>query len=288
MTRWLAGILCCALFSAGFAATGFAVEGQPSPWQLNFQEAATPIMSGIRSMHNLLLIIITVITLFVLGLLIWVMWRYNEKANPIPSKNSHNTIVEVLWTIIPVLILVVIAIPSFRLLYAQYEFPKADVMIKATGHQWYWAYEYPDNGPLAFDANVVEDADLKPGQPRLLATDNEVVVPVNKNVHVLVTASNVMHNWAVPAFGVKIDAVPGRVNRTWFRSDKTGTFYGQCSELCGTRHAYMPITVRVVTDQEYAEWLTQAQKQFAANTTVPAPVKVASRPNEKVADASAK
>ncbi len=288
MMKWLAGATCFALISVGLVTTGFASEGQPSPWQMNFQESASPIMTGIRNMHDFLLIIITAITLFVLGLLIWVVWRYNEKANPVPSKTSHNTTIEVLWTIVPVLILVVIAIPSFRLLYAQYEFPKADVTIKATGHQWYWTYEYPDNGPLVFDANMIEDADLKPGQPRLLATDNEVVVPVNKNVHVLVTASNVMHNWAMPAFGVKMDAVPGRVNRTWFRSEKTGTFYGQCSELCGTRHAYMPITVRVVTDQEYAEWLTQAQQQFAVKPMVPAPVQSASAQNEKVADASSK
>ncbi|MDZ4790582.1 MAG: cytochrome c oxidase subunit II [Hyphomicrobiales bacterium] len=286
MMRWLAGFACFALFTAGFAASGYAVDGQPSNWQLNFQDAASPIMSGIRSMHDFLLIIITAITLFVLGLLIYVMWRFNEKANPIPSKTTHNTTVEVLWTIIPVLILVVIAIPSFRLLYAQYDFPKADVTIKATGHQWYWAYEYPDNGPLAFDANMLEDVDLKPGQPRLLATDNDVVVPVNKNVHVLVTASNVMHNWAMPAFGVKMDAVPGRVSRTWFRAERTGTFYGQCSELCGTRHAYMPITVRVVSDQDYVAWLEQAKKQFAVNDIIPAPAKAAETPREKVANAS--
>ena len=157
----------------------------------------------------------------------------------------------------------VIAVPSFRLLFVQYDFPKADVTIKAIGNQWYWTYEYPDNDDLTFDAIIVEDEDLKPGQPRLLATDNDVVVPVNKNVHVLITAADVLHNWTVPAFGVKVDAVPGRVLRTWFRAEKTGTFYGQCSELCGSRHAFMPIAVRVVTDEEYAAWLEKAKQEFA-------------------------
>ncbi|MDX2266416.1 MAG: cytochrome c oxidase subunit II [Hyphomicrobiales bacterium] len=268
-TRFLAafGALIGAVFCGGAA---FAAEGQPSDWQLNFQNAASPIMTGIRDFHDFLLIIITGITLFVLALLVWVMVRYNEKSNPAPSKTSHNTTVEVLWTIVPVLILVVIAIPSFRLLYEQFDFPKPDLTIKTTGHQWYWTYEYPDAGPITFDANMIDDADLKEGQPRLLATDNEVVVPVNKVVHVLVAASNVMHNWAVPAFGVKMDAIPGRVNRTWFKAERTGVFYGQCSELCGDRHAYMPITVRVVTDEEYAAWLSEAQKKFAVAPIAPA------------------
>ncbi len=266
---WLRAALlavCCTGLAVGSALAG---DGQPSPWQMGFQNAATPIAQQIHNFDSFLLVIITCITLFVLSLLIWVMLRYNEKTNPMPSKTSHNTMIEVLWTIIPVMILVVIAIPSFRLLYAQYEFPKADLTIKATGQQWYWSYEYPDVG-LAFDSTIVDDADLKEGQPRLLTVDNPIVVPVNKVVHVLVTASTVIHSWTVPAFGSKIDGVPGRISRTWFKAEHTGTFYGQCSELCGKDHARMPIAVRVVTDEEYAAWLEQAKKQFAVNEPAPA------------------
>ena len=237
-------------------------------WQ---QPAASPIAAQIDQFHDFLLYIITAITLFVLGLLIYVMVRFNERANPEPSKLTHNTGLEVAWTLIPVIILIVIAIPSFRLLFDQYTFPKADVTIKAIGNQWYWTYEYPDADDMTFDSLMVEDADLKPGQPRLLTVDNEVVVPVNKNVHVLVTATDVLHNWAMPAFGVKLDAVPGRVLKTWFRAEKTGMFYGQCSELCGVRHAFMPIAVRVVSESEYQAWLETAKKQFASKPRVPTP-----------------
>lgn len=236
----------------------------PQEWQLGFQDAASPIAEQIHGFNNLLLVIITAIVVFVMGLLGWVIIRYNEKSNPVPSKNSHNTVLEVAWTIVPVLILLVIAVPSFRLLYAQYEFPPADMTIKATGHQWYWTYDYPDHGGFSFDSLMVEDNDLKPGQPRLLAVDNEVVVPVNKVVHVLLTADDVIHNWAMPAFGIKMDAMPGRVTRVWFKATATGTYYGQCSELCGSRHAYMPITVRVVTDQEFDEWLNGAKQEFVS------------------------
>jgi cytochrome c oxidase subunit 2 len=284
MTKWMAG---CASFALAAAAAGLVMarDGQPSDWQLNFQEPATPVMHGIRGFHDFLLIIITAITLFVLALLIYVMWRYNEKSNPVPSKTSHNTAVEVMWTVVPVIILVVIAVPSFRLLYAQYNFPPADLTIKTTGHTWYWSYEYPDQG-LSFDANVLKDGlpsetDMTDGKPRLLATDNDVVVPVNKNVHLLVTASNVMHNWAMPAFGVKQDAVPGRVTRTWFRAERTGVFYGQCSELCGDRHAYMPITVRVVTDEEYAAWLVKAKQEFASQGIPSTKTNVAKTPAQE-------
>ncbi|MDA7947309.1 MAG: cytochrome c oxidase subunit II [Hyphomicrobiaceae bacterium] len=243
--------------------------GQPRPWQLGLQEAVTPIARQIDQFHDFLLVIITVISIFVLALMVYVGLRFNAKTNPKPSKTTHNTTLEVLWTVVPIIILVVIAVPSFRLLFAQYDFPKADVTIKAIGNQWYWTYEYPDNDDLTFDAIIVEDEDLKPGQPRLLATDNDVVVPVNKNIHVLITASDVLHNWTVPAFGVKVDAVPGRVLRTWFRAEKTGMFYGQCSELCGSKHAFMPIAVRVVSDEEYAAWLEKAKKEFAKAPAAP-------------------
>jgi cytochrome c oxidase subunit 2 len=256
-----------ALVSFLFSAEAMAESGQPRNWQLGFQEAVTPIMRQLNDFHNFLLVLITVITLFVLGLLVYVALRFNENANPTPSKTSHHTILEVLWTVVPILILVVIAVPSFRLLFAQYDFPKADLTVKAIGNQWYWSYEYPDQDNLAFDAIMLEDDELKPGQPRLLATDNEVVVPVNKNVHILVTASDVLHNWTIPAFGVKVDAVPGRLIRTWFRAEKTGVYYGQCSELCGQKHAYMPITVRVVSDAEFASWLETAKKKFASLPT---------------------
>jgi cytochrome c oxidase subunit 2 len=253
-----------ALSSFLFSTTARAELGQPRNWQLGFQEAVTPIMRQLTDFHNFLLILITVITLFVLALLVYVALRFNENANPKPSKTSHHTLLEVAWTVVPILILVVIAVPSFRLLFAQYDFPKADLTVKAIGNQWYWTYEYPDQGDLTFDAVMLEDNELKPGQPRLLATDNEVVVPVNKNIHILVTASDVLHNWTIPSFGVKVDAVPGRLIRTWFRAEKTGVFYGQCSELCGQKHAFMPIAVRVVSDAEFASWLVKAKKEFAS------------------------
>ncbi len=254
-----------ALIGAFIAGTGHSLaQGKPENWQLGFQEGVTPIAHQINSFHNLLLIIITLIALFVLALLIIVVVRFNEKANPVPSKTTHNTTIEVLWTVIPILILIVIAVPSFRLLFAQYTYPPADVTIKAIGNQWYWSYEYPDSD-VSFDSVMLEDAELEAARkegfeaPRLLAVDNPVVVPVNKVVHVLVTASDVIHNWTIPAFGSKIDGVPGRVTQTWFKAEKEGVYYGQCSELCGIRHAFMPITVHVVSDSVYETWLKSVQ-----------------------------
>jgi cytochrome c oxidase subunit 2 len=243
---------------AGFALSGPAMagDGQPSPWGMTFQESATPIMTQIANFHTYVNIIITVIALFVLGLLVYVMARFNEKRNPTPSRTSHNTPIEVAWTVIPIFILVAIAIPSFRLLFAQYDFPKADITITATGSQWYWSYEYPDEG-ISFDSIMVPEANLKPGQPRLLAVDREVVVPVNKNVVVGLKSNDVIHDWAVPSFGIKLDAVPGRLQQTWFRAEREGIFYGQCSELCGRNHAFMPIAVRVVSQDEYDAWLAK-------------------------------
>jgi len=235
-----------------------AGDGQPSPWQMGFQRAATPIMEQITSFHTFVTIIIVLIALFVLGLLVYVMVRFNEKSHPQSSRTTHNTGLEIAWTVIPVLILVAIAIPSFRLLFAQYDFPKADLTITATGNQWYWNYEYPDEG-VSFDSIIVPEADLKPGQPRLLTVDHEVVVPVNKNVIVQVKANDVIHDWAVPSFGVKLDAVPGRLQKTWFRAERTGWYYGQCSELCGRNHAFMPIAVHVVSEAEFADWLAKAK-----------------------------
>jgi cytochrome c oxidase subunit 2 len=241
-----------------------AQTGVAQDWQLGFQEAATPTMVWIEEFHTLILWIISAIVLFVLALLIIVMVRFNAKSNPVPSKTTHNTFVEVAWTLIPILILLVIAVPSFRLLYFDRIIPDADLTIKAIGNQWYWSYEYPDADGMTFDSLMVEDAELKEGQPRLLAVDNDVVVPVGKTVRVIVTATDVIHNWAIPAFGMKMDAIPGRLNEAWFRADKTGIFYGQCSELCGQRHAFMPIAVRVVSEADYAEWLEKAKQEFAS------------------------
>lgn len=244
--------------------TVYAAEGKPEDWQIGFQDAATDIAQQIHNFHDLLLVIITSIVVFVLALLIWVMIRYNAKANPTPSKTSHNTAIEIVWTVVPVLILLVIAVPSFRLLYAQYDIPKADLTIKATGYQWYWSYEYPDNGGFVFDSILVEEEELQAEQPYLLTVDNEVVVPVGKVVHVLLTSNDVIHNWTIPAFGVKMDAVKGRNSLVWFKVNKPGTYYGQCSELCGARHAFMPITVRAVPEQEFQAWVENAQQAFAS------------------------
>jgi len=240
--------------------TAFAELGQPAPWEWTLQESASPVMDYIIWFHNWLVGTITVITLFVLVLLIMVVVKFNAKANPIPSKTTHNTLIEVAWTLIPVLILVAIAVPSFRLLFLQLDTPKDDLTIKATGKQWYWSYAYPDHGKFEFDSLMSQDK-----KPRLLGVDNEMVVPVNKVVRVLTTGADVIHAFAVPAFGIKIDAIPGRLNETWFKATKTGMFYGQCSELCGKDHAFMPIAVRVVSDQEFASWVETAKKKFATN-----------------------
>jgi cytochrome c oxidase subunit II len=240
--------------------TALAELGQPAPWEYTLQESASPVMDTIIWFHNFLFVLITVITLFVLALLVIVVVKFNARANPVPSRTTHNTLIEVAWTLIPVLILVGIAVPSFRLLFEELDIPKADLTIKATGKQWYWSYAYPDNGKFEFDSLLAQDK-----QPRLLGVDNEMVVPVNKVIRVQTTGADVIHSFAVPAFGIKIDAIPGRLNETWFKATKTGMFYGQCSELCGKDHAFMPIAVRVVNDQDFAAWVETAKKKFAAN-----------------------
>ena len=251
------------------AASALAATGQPSPWALGLQEAASPVMADITWFHNFLLVLITAITVFVLALLLIVMIRFNARANPTPSRTTHNALIEVVWTIAPVVILLAIAVPSFRLLFLELDAPKADLTVKATGKQWYWSYNYPDNGNFEFDSILVEDKDLKPDQPRLLTVDNEMVVPVNKVVHVLVTGADVIHSFAVPSFGIKIDAVPGRLNDTWFKATSEGRFHGQCSELCGKDHAFMPITVRVVNDAEFAAWVAQEKKNAGLDRAAP-------------------
>ena len=241
---------------AGGAA--FAELGQPAPWAFGLQESASPVMDSIAWFHTYLSVLITLITLFVLGLLAFVIVKFNAKANPVPSKTTHNTLIEVAWTLIPVLILVSIAVPSFRLLFQQLDIPQADLTIKVTGKQWYWSYAYPDNGKFEFDSILAQDK-----QPRLLGVDNEMVVPINKVVRIQTTGADVIHSFAMPAFGIKIDSIPGRLNETWFTATKLGMFYGQCSELCGKDHAFMPIAVRVVNDQEFAAWIETAKKKFA-------------------------
>ncbi|MBN9595678.1 MAG: cytochrome c oxidase subunit II [Afipia sp.] len=248
------------LAAAGAAFAAGGTLGQPSPWEVTLQPSGSPVMDNITWFHNFLLWIITAITVFVAILLAIVAVKFNARANPVPSKTTHNTLIEVVWTIVPVLILVGIAVPSFRLLFQQLDIPKADLTIKATGKQWYWTYSYPDNGKFEFDSLLVADK-----QPRLLAVDNEVVVPVNKVIRVQTTGADVIHSFAVPAFGIKIDSVPGRLNETWFKATKEGMYYGQCSELCGKDHAYMPIAIRVVNDQEFTTWVEAAKKKYATN-----------------------
>jgi cytochrome c oxidase subunit II len=240
--------------------TAFAELGQPAPWETTLQQAGSPVMENIVWFHNFLLVIITLITLFVLALLVIVVMKFNARANPVPSRTTHNTLIEVAWTLVPVLILVCIAVPSFRLLFLQLDVPKSDLTVKVTGKQWYWSYAYPDNGKFEFDSLLAQDK-----QPRLLGVDNEMVVPVNKVIRIQTTGADVIHSFAVPAFGIKIDSIPGRLNETWFKATKTGMYYGQCSELCGKDHAFMPIAVRVVDDQEFATWVDAAKKKFAGN-----------------------
>ena len=257
MGRRLLGLM---VAGVALAAGDVALAAQPQPWEVTLQPAATPVMENIVWFHNFLFVLITLITLFVLALLVAVVVKYNAKANPVPSKTTHNTLIEVAWTLIPVLILVGVAVPSFRLLFLQLDIPKADLTVKVTGKQWYWSYAYPDNGKFEFDSLMAQD---KP--PRLLGVDNEMVVPVNKVIRVQTTGADVIHAFAVPSFGIKIDSVPGRLNETWFKATKTGMYYGQCSELCGKDHAFMPIAVKVVNDQEFAAWVEAAKKKYATN-----------------------
>ena len=242
---------------------GSVLANQPKDWQLGFQKSASETMSDIVWFHDYMLLpVITAITVFVLFLIAYACIRFRASKNKEASTTSHNTFIEVIWTLVPCLILIVLAVPSFKVLYSQDEIPKADVTIKAIGYQWYWGYEYPDEN-IIFDSYMIEEKDLKEGQPRLLSVDNEVYVPVNKVVKVMITANDVLHAWALPSFGVKRDAVPGRINETWFKADRVGTFYGQCSELCGIKHAFMPITVNVVSQEEYNQWLERAKVEFA-------------------------
>ena len=243
-----------------FGSGGTAAHAQTREWFSGARHPASELMNDILWFEDYTLWFIVPITVLVLALLLYCMVRFNARANPTPSRTSHNTTLEVLWTVVPIIILVMIAIPSFRLLYKQIEIPPADLTVKAVGYQWYWGYEYPDNGEISFDSVMLEDDERAPGQPRLLAVDNQLVVPVGKVVRVQVTAADVIHSFALPSFGVKIDAVPGRLNETWFKAEREGIYYGQCSELCGTNHAFMPIAIRVVSEEQFGRWIAAARE----------------------------
>ena len=253
-----------------------AAAQQPTPWQLGFQEAHSPIMEQMDSFHDFLLWVIFAISVFVLVLLLYTIVRFREKANPNPTKTTHNTLIEILWTVIPVVILFVIGFFSLPLLYATDDVSDADVTVKVIGRQWYWSYEYPDHGDFTFDAFMVPEDELKAGQPRLLATDENLVLPVGKKIRVLVTSSDVLHAFAMPAFGSKVDAVPGRTNETWFQIDEPGVYYGQCSELCGAGHAFMPLAIQAVPEAEFNAWVTKAQARFGESDDelTPRPIRI--------------
>ncbi|MFO1037135.1 MAG: cytochrome c oxidase subunit II [Geminicoccaceae bacterium] len=255
LTATLLGLVALALPVAGHA--------NPQPWETNLQPAFSPIMERIHSFHSLLLWVISLIVLLVLALLVYVCFRFREDKNPVPSRRSHHTLLEIVWTAVPVLILVTIAIPSFKLLYYMDVVPKTEMTLKAIGHQWYWSYQYPDNGNFTFDAYMLSDDDRQPDQPRLLATDNAIVLPVGTNIKVQTFGEDVIHSWAMPALGIKVDAIPGHLNEGWIHINEPGMYYGQCSELCGVNHGFMPIMIKAVPKDEFDAWVKDAQTKFA-------------------------
>lgn len=265
----LKNLLAFALLATGVLVPGghlraeFA-NGEPEPWGFDLQRAFSPVMEDVHDFHHLLLIIIVSVTVLVLGVLAYVIVRFNAKRNPVPSRTSHNTLLEVVWTAVPIMILVIIAIPSLRLLYFSAKATDPEMTLKVTGHQWYWSYTYPDQEDMTFDSIPIADDQLEPGQPRLLAVDNPVVLPVDTSVQILVTADDVIHNFAVPALGLKKDAVPGRINETWVKITEPGTYYGMCSELCGVNHYFMPIQIEALSKEDYQAWTEQAKEQFAS------------------------
>ncbi len=261
--RGIATALLAAALSVPYAAFADTVE-QPEPWQMGFQPAATPVREHIDALNSELLVIITVITLFVLGLLLYVIVKFNAKAHPVASKTTHSPVLEVLWTVVPVLILVTIAVPSFKLMYYMDKAQHADMTLKVTGHQWYWSYEYPDQANLSFDSNMMaQDEAVKEGKPRLLEVDNPVVLPVGTVVRVLITGSDVIHSWFMPAMGVQEYAMPGRTNESWLSINHEGTYYGQCNQICGVNHPFMPIEIKAVSKDDFAKWVDEAKKKFA-------------------------
>jgi cytochrome c oxidase subunit 2 len=258
-----------AVLAGALGAAGTAAAQAPTDWEVDFQTALSPSMERIVDFNFMVTIIIVVISAFVFGLMAWIVYRYNARRNPTPSKTTHNTMLEVAWTIVPVIILLVIAVPSFRLLYYVDSVEDADMTLKAIGHQWYWSYEYPDHGDFTFDAVILEDDELEEGQLRLLETDEAVVLPAGATIRLLTTADDVIHSWAVPALGVKMDSVPGRVNETWFQINREGTYYGQCSELCGTLHGFMPIKIEAVSQEDFDAWVEMAREEYASAGEAP-------------------
>ncbi|MEM7223127.1 MAG: cytochrome c oxidase subunit II [Pseudomonadota bacterium] len=275
---FVAGLFGAVLSLGLLPVVAIAGEGLPYDWQTGFQKAYSPTMERITTFNDWLFILISVIVIFVLALLVYVMWRFSETKNPNPSRTTHNTLIEVIWTVVPAVILVLVAIPSFKLLYFADSNPDAELTVKAIGRQWYWSYEYPDNGNFIFDSYMVADGDLKPGEPRLLQTDTAMVIPVDTPVRLLITASDVLHAFAMPSMGLKLDAVPGRINETWVQATETGIYYGQCSELCGTDHSYMPIMLKVVSKADYDEWVKQAQEEYARVEEPAAPAESPEQP----------
>ncbi len=271
--RALAQLTLALAITAAIAAVAWAAE--PKPWQLGMQPPATPVKDRLSAFHDELLVIIFLITAFVMALLLYVIVRFNHKRNPVPSRTSHNTVIELLWTVIPVLILVTIAIPSFKLMYYMDRVPTPDMTIKVTGHQWYWSYLYTDQNNLTFDSNLIPDDQLKPGQKRLLEADNPLVVPAGKVVKVLVTSTDVIHSWFIPSFGVQEYAVIGRNNESWFKVERPGTYYGECNQICGVNHGYMPIKIVAVPPDDFQRWLVDAKKKFAHDGSRGATVRVA-------------
>ena len=257
------------ILSVFFIFISFELYGkQATDWQLSFQNPATDLMGSVVGLHNIILIVMTLVTLFVLFLLFYVSFRFSAKRNPIPSTTTHNTVVEVLWTAIPIVILVVLAIPSFKLLYQQEKSENYDMTVKVIGHQWYWEYEYPDHGDFYFESYMIQDEELKEGDLRLLTVDNPLVIPANKNVQILITAGDVLHSWAVPSMGLKTDAVPGRLNETWVNVKEPGIYRGQCSEICGSGHGFMPVVVKVLPEREFMAWANEAKNNYAINEDI--------------------
>ena len=266
-----------ALASIGvIACAPVARPAEPQPWEIGMQPAATPVMDQLSDFHDhLLLPIITVIAVFVLVLLGVAIFRFNHQHHPVPTRTSHNTLIEMLWTVIPVLILVIIAIPSFKLMYYMNRVPDPEMTIKVTGHQWYWSYEYPDQGGLAFDSNIIPENELKPDQKRLLDVDNPLVVPADTVIRVQITGTDVIHSWFVPSFGVQEYAIVGRLNESWMKIEHEGTYYGQCNQICGVNHAFMPIKVEAVSKDAFQKWLVDAKTKFARRDDAVAAVRVA-------------
>jgi cytochrome c oxidase subunit II len=271
--RWLratlaAGVIGLLAMPPSFAqGAGGGVVGAPKPWEMGMQQAYGPLKEREIALHTLVFWIITIITLLVAGLLLWVMIKHNAKRNPVPSQTTHNTVIEVIWTVAPVLILVIIAIPSFRLIYYQDRTENPDLTIKVTGHQWYWEYTYPDQGNLDIESRYVADEDLKPGDLRLLTVDKQMVIPVGKRIRVLTTSSDVIHSFFVPSMGVQRYAIPGRTIETWFEADQIGTFYGECNQICGENHSRMPISIRAVSQQDFNAWVANEKKSAAEGNT---------------------